>query len=332
MEECKGNIAVLFTDSISCDNKAAFSSRYWSRVHSTFSKKALEHGLRLFFAPYYEYKDGKLKRSWTYKNKKWIKVKEQEIDMIYSRFARTMFMDNKENQKAIAFKYKMAEKVTVLNHPLIDKFCWDKRIISDLFPEYTPKTFLINTTRGLRAVLPAIKSEKIVLKPRYGTLGENVIITDRNNLPEAIGKNTLVQEFIDTSAGIKDIVKGYHDLRLIIANGKIDHSHIRIPKKGLLAANVALGGKKIFIENSQIPKKAVQIAKKIDRLFKSCRPRLYSVDFLIDKNQKPYIVECNSQPMIDKYAFGKYAHLDFYDRILEVMRKGIKIKVLETLN
>jgi len=242
-----------------------------------------------------------------------------------------MFMDNKENSKAINFKYNMAEKTTILNHPLIDKFCWDKRIVSDFFPEYTPKTFLVSSLRGLKSIIPAIKSEKIVLKPRYGTLGQNVIITNKNNLPAIIERNTIVQEFIDTSKGIKGLTQGYHDLRIIIMNGKIDHAHIRIPKKGLLTANVALGGKKIFIKNEQIPKKAVQIAKKIDKLFKIYNPRIYSVDFLIDENQTPYIVECNSQPMIDKYAFGKYANLSFYDRILEVMKKSIKIKVIETV-
>jgi len=331
MEVTNGNIAVLFTDSISCDSSTAFTSRYWSRVHSIFSKKALDYGLRLFFAPYNEFKDSRLRSSWTYKNSRWVKAFNQEIDLVYSRFAKTMFMDNKENQKAISFKYKMAEKVAVLNHPLIDKFCWDKRLVSELFPEYTPKTFIVNTLKGLKAVLPAVQSERIVLKPRYGTLGQDVIITDKNNLPEEIKKNTIVQEFIDTSNGIKELTKSYHDLRIIIINGKIDHAHIRIPKKGLLTANVALGGKKVFIKNEQIPKKAAQMARKIDRLFKGYRPRIYSVDFLIDKNQKPHIVECNSQPMIDKYAFGKYADLTFYDRMFAVIRKEIKIKVLETV-
>ena len=331
LEQCSKNIAVLFTDSISCDTKNAFSGRYWSRVHSIFSKKAEEHGLRLFFAPYNEFRDGKLDRAWIYKKNRWVKVHNQEVGLVYSRFAKTMFLGNKENPKAVSFKYRMIEKVTLLNHPLIDRFCWDKRIVSEMFPELTPKTFLINTLRGLKAVLPELKSKKIVLKPRFGTMGQNVIITDKDNLPETIEENTIVQEFIDTSEGIKGLTKGYHDLRLIIADGRIDHAHIRVPKKGLLTANVALGGKKVFIKNEQIPKKAASIARKIDRLFRDYRPRVYSIDFLMDKNQKPYIVECNSQPMIDKYAFGKYADLSFYDRLFEVMKRSIKIKILETL-
>jgi glutathione synthase/RimK-type ligase-like ATP-grasp enzyme len=215
----------------------------------------------------------------------------------------------------------------LINNPLLDEFCWDKRIIAEIFPEYTPKTFLVNTKKGLKLVLPEIRSKKVVIKPRYGTLGKGVIITSKENLPETIEKNTIVQEFVDTSDGIKGVTEGMHDMRLVMINGKIDHAHVRIPKKGSLTANIALGGKKVFIANRQIPIKAKKIAKKVDKLFKGFYPRVFSVDFLFDTKGKPYIVECNSQPMIDKYAFGKYAMLTFYDRFIESVKSGIRVKI-----
>ena len=98
-----------------------------------------------------------------------------------------MFMDNKRNRKAIEFKYRMAEQVDILNHPIIDEFCWDKRIISDMFPECTPKTFLVNTLNGLKTVLPAIRSNKIVIKPRYGTLGKEVLCLGKRCFPTDVG-------------------------------------------------------------------------------------------------------------------------------------------------
>jgi len=330
-DEYKASIAVLFTDSAKRDYKGPFKERYWSRVFSVFVRKANEHGLNVFFANHKEFKDGFLKTAWLRKNNRWIKVQNQEIDLVYSKFARTMFLDNKENKRAINFKYKMNEYVKIINHPVIDKFCWDKQIIHEFFPELTPKTFVVNTLNGLKTVLPEIESERIVLKPRYGTLGEEVIVIEKKKLPRKLSKNTIVQEFIDTSKGIKGVTTGYHDLRLIIANGKIDHAHIRIPKKGLLTSNVALGGKKIFIKNHNIPKNVLRIARKVDKLFKDFKPRLYSIDFLVNEKGKAYIVECNSQPMIDKYAFGKYVDLKFYDRLFEVMKTGIKIKVIETI-
>ncbi len=48
---------------------------------------------------------------------------------------------------------------------------------------------------------------------------------------------------------------------------------------------------------------------------------------MFDSRGKPFVVECNSQPMIDKYAFGKYVDLSFYHRLLGAIKSGVKIKV-----
>lgn len=331
IDNTKVSICVLFTDSARTDRCNPFNKKNTSRVYTILSKKAEQHGLNLFIAYHEEYKDGKLKSCW-YRNKdKWKLVKDQDIDIVYSRFAGSIYKDNKRNHHKLNFKYKMAEQVTLINNPIIDEFCWDKKIVSEIFHEYTPNTFLVNTINGLKTILPELKSDKIVIKPRYGTLGHDVIITEKDKLPEKIERNTLVQEFIDTSKGIDGVIKGYHDLRVIIINGKVDHAHIRTPKKGFLAANVALGGKKIFIKNEHIPKKALFIAKKVDRLFKHIKPRMYSIDFLIDNKGRAYIVECNSQPMIDKYAFGKYADLNFYDRLFDCIKSSAKIRIINTI-
>ena len=305
---------------------APFYNLDFRKAYAIFSRRAEKQGIQVYFANYKRFKKGKLTVSWNFHHGRWSKVRNQKIDIVYSRFARSLFARNKENKKAIKFKFDIADEINVINHPLIDKFCWDKKIISDILPEDTPKTFLVNTDSGARKVVGSIKTKKVVVKPRYGTLGKGVIITDKQWLPE-IKKNTLIQEFIDTSNGIKNVVKGYHDLRVVIINGKIDHAHVRTPKKGLLVANVALGGKKMFIKKEQIPSKIISIVNKIDLMFEKYYPRIYSVDFLIDKSGKPFIVECNSQPMIDKYAFGKYADVSFYDRMCEAMKK-IELKVV----
>ena len=327
----KGNIAVLYTKVAKCNTEKIQEKRQWKVVNSIFSKIARKHGLRLFFAYHKEYKNGKLKRAWYHNKHKWIKVKNQEIDLVYSRFARSMFKKNKIHKRAIDFKLKMADEVSIINHPAIDEFCWDKKIVPEILPKHTPKTYLVNTLHGLKLILPNLKTKKIVIKPRYGTLGKDVIITDKDNLPKTIKKNTIIQEFIDTSKGIDGVTNGMHDMRVFMANGHVDHAFVRIPKKGLLTANVALGGKKVFIDKKEIPKRAIRVAKKVDKLFKDFYPRVYSVDFLFNKKGKPYIVECNSQPMIDKYAFGKYADLSFFDRLCKIMEQGIKVKVLETI-
>ncbi|MEE9525494.1 MAG: hypothetical protein V3V78_02700, partial [Candidatus Woesearchaeota archaeon] len=96
-------------------------------------------------------------------------------------------------------------------------------------------------------------------------------------------------------------------------------------------ANVALGGSKKFVDKKLVPRKARIIARKVDKMFKGMYPRLFSVDLMFDPKGKPYIVECNSQPMIDKYAFGKYANPSFYDRLLETIKVSIPIKIVRRI-
>ncbi len=326
----KPAVAILFTSTAKAKGTKPFKTRNSGRVWTIFSRKARKYGLNVFLAHHREYKDGKLVKCWHKENKKWKIVKDQPIDIIYSRFAGSIYRQNKVNKKALKFKLDMAKNVTMINHPILDDFCWDKRVVSETFPQYTPKTFVVNTLHGLKIVLSKIKTKKIILKPRYGTLGKKVLVVDREKLPKKIEKNTLVQEFIDTSKGIKGITKGVHDMRVIMINGKIDHIHVRTPKDGLLKANVALGGSKKFVDKKKVPRKAKIISKKVDKLFKGLYPRVFSVDFLFNEKGMPYIVECNSQPMIDKYAFGKYADPSFYDRLLETIRISIPVKVVES--
>ncbi len=332
-DNSNGKIGILFNKAATWENEFPLKSKDSLRVYSVFAKRAKKHGLDVFLANYMNYKKGGiLRQAWLYENGKWAKTANQEIDLVYSRFNRAMFHSHRKVSGVEKLKYIMCKEVKMINHPSLEEFCWDKHMVSELFPEYTPKTFLVNTAKGLQTVLPEIKSEKIVLKPRYGTLGKGVIVTDKRNIPKDIRKNTIVQECIDTSNGIKGVLENKrHDLRIIIINGKIDHAHIRVPKKGMLVANMALGGKKIFIPNEQIPKRVVSIVKGVDRMFRNYFPRIYSIDFLVDGNQNPFIVECNSQPMINRYAFGAYKKPEFFDRMLEAMKQSIRLKVVETV-
>jgi glutathione synthase/RimK-type ligase-like ATP-grasp enzyme len=324
-----GNVGVLFTTSARWrkGRSKPFNDSKLNNSYALLAKKGKQHGINIILAHYREFSNSILKKAWIY-DLGWKKIPNIEIDFVYSRFNRAVFSDHKKYMRAEAVKYRILENdIGMINHPDLEEFCWDKSMVHELFPEFTPRTFLVNSRRGLNVVLPAIKSEKVVIKPRYGTLGGKVLIIDKKNIPKEISKNTIVQEFIDTSNGIKGLVKSYHDLRVVIINGKIDHAHIRVPKKGLLTANMAKGGKKIFISNGQIPKKVRKIARKVDRLLRRYKPRVYSIDFLFDEKQNPHIVECNSSPVIQRYAFGKYRMPEFYDRLLAAIKSGIKVRV-----
>lgn len=320
------NIGVLFTKSADWKGTVPFKKRKIRKAYAAFARRGFRQGMNVFFAQYKSYSNGILKRAW-YWNGNWQRIRNQEIDFVYNRFNRAVFKNHKKISAVENLKYRIADEIGMLNHPMLEEFCWDKVLVSEIFQQHTPKTFLVNSIKGLNAVLPEIKSRKIVLKPRFGTLGSEVMIIKKNELPETIEKNTLVQEFINTSHGIKGLTKGMHDLRLIMINGKLNHAYIRIPERGMLVANMARGGKKIFVPNRTVPHSALKIAKGIDRLFRRFNPRLFSVDFLFDKNQKPYIVECNSSPTLHRYGYGKYKRTEFFDDIFAAIKSRIKMKV-----
>ena len=160
-----------------------------------------------------------------------------------------------------------------------------------------PKTFLINNHYELQNSLKNIKTEKIVLKPRYGAYGKGVIIIDKKDLRNGIKKDTVLQEFIDSSKGIDELkIKGYHDLRCIIIDGKIDHCYLRMPKKECLLGNMRYGAKKIRIDNDDLPNIIREKISFIDKKMKVFDNRVYSADFLVDQNRKPWLIELNSKP------------------------------------
>ena len=321
-----GNVAILFTNTAFTHQDKPFDRFSTSKNHISFTKIANSLGLRILFADHKQYSKGMLKESWHY-DKGWKIISNQEIDIVYSRFAASMYPKNKKSKLAERFKYNMADEVPVLNHPLLDEFCWDKSIISDLFPQYTPESHLVNTKCGLKRILATMDCEKYILKPRYGTLGKDIFIFDKGELPEKVEMNTLVQEFIDTSKGIKGITNKVHDLRIIVINGKIDHAFVRTPKNGMLTANVSLGAKKEFVNKKKLPQSVRKIVREVDSFMEHFTPRMYSIDFMFDPKQKPYICECNSQPMINKYAYGKYADPEFYVRICKLLKSSIRLKI-----
>ena len=163
----------------------------------------------------------------------------------------------------------------------------------------SPKTFLVKNEKDLEKAKKEIKTDKIILKPRFGHGGVGIKIIKKNQFPK-IKTEYVAQEFIDASKGIPKLkIKGIHDLRCVTINGKIAYTYVRVPGHGLLA-NLHQGGKVI---NVNAPKRVQIIVKKIDSFMKKFGKRVYSADFFFSKGRY-YLVELNSKPGFD--ACGKY--------------------------
>lgn len=188
-------------------------------------------------------------------------------------------------------------KDTTFNFPELDHICHDKMTTYALLGEYMPKSLAINATNW-QDVLSQLRTDTITLKPIEGESGKGIHFVERASFDGSLfefSEPYLAQEFIDTSAGIPGITPGHHDLRVLVFNGVATLAVVRVPAPGNLLANIAQGATVSPIDIESVPQAVLKIVNDVDAYLKRFTPRIYSIDFLIDKN-RPYIVELNSRP------------------------------------
>ena len=297
--------SVFIQTRVSFDRNKPFFEDRRNESFAGLIEQARKNDLNVFLSGINLYNKNKenVNIGWIFENEKWFKVKNQKFDLIFYRG---------KNKEALKFaKYIKKLNYPLLNHYRLENICNDKILTNIIFPNLTPKTFLINNHYDLQRSLKLIKTDKVVLKPRYGAYGKGVIIINKKDLKNGIKKDTVLQEFIDSSNGIKELrLKSYHDLRCMIIDGKIDHCYVRLPRRNSLLANARLGAKKFYINNEDLPSYILQKIKFIDSKMKLFGTRIYSADFLVDENKKPWLIELNSKP-------GTF----YYDNALRIRNK-----------
>ncbi|OGI25061.1 MAG: hypothetical protein A3J76_02400 [Candidatus Moranbacteria bacterium RBG_13_45_13] len=186
----------------------------------------------------------------------------------------------------------------VLDNRKFKLICWNKILMYKYLRGFSPPSYGLKSFKGMRKNLRFFReTELVVLKPASGLKGKDVHIDYPSKILQLrdidFGKGWVLQKFVDTSGGINGLVRGRHDLRIAIVNGKMVFSHIRQPRSSCRVANVAQGGsiKEIAIRKipKQILKKTKGLQQKIDADFD--RP-LYSIDFGI-QNKEPFVFEIN---------------------------------------
>jgi glutathione synthase/RimK-type ligase-like ATP-grasp enzyme len=196
-------------------------------------------------------------------------------------------------------KFPSPETKKILNTFEFKTLCNDKNSMYSLLGKFMPKSIKIKNQSELKIALASFpKNELAVLKPAKGLGGKGIVIAVPGSLAETNLENEkeyVLQQFVDTSGGIKNITQKKHDLRIIIINGEIVLAHIRQPKEGSYLANVAQGGKIEELSLEKIPAKALEVTKKIQAILdKKYHYPIYSIDFGFE-NEKPFVFELNDQ-------------------------------------
>jgi len=175
---------------------------------------------------------------------------------------------------------------------------WDKWSAYEILKRYMPKTFILDAGK-LPETLEKIKGDNVVIKPVGGLGGKGIFIGSKKDATAFVLKPAgkyIVQEYIETGAGIPGITTGPHDLRVVVLNKKIVWSHYRTPPAGSLKANVATGGSLNEVSIKMIPENIAEISEKIaEEFYEKYDNPLFSVDFGVDREGTPYIFEINDQ-------------------------------------
>jgi len=184
-------------------------------------------------------------------------------------------------------------------HNPIKEFCKNKTRIESIFPEYTFQSQICHSYQEIVANFDKIPSETKVLKPCFGSAAVGIIMT--SSLPKKQELEWeypyLIQEFIDTSSGFEGI-PGIHDFRVIILNGKITGSFLRVAPKWVMTANVATWAE-IIDFHGKVPKKIQKVIDSVESYTsRHYSDRYYSIDTCIWINEEVKIFELNSNPML----------------------------------
>ncbi|WP_449405403.1 ATP-grasp domain-containing protein [Methanococcus aeolicus] len=190
-----------------------------------------------------------------------------------------------------ALKYlETIPNIKIINNSDSIETCQNKYLTYLKLKEVMPKSFLTyaNDFKNVENELKANNFNfPVVVKPIYGGYGNGVLkvnnLGELNNIFELLknnGNELFVQELLDFK----------HDIRAFVINNKIICAMERIPSNNDWRANYSRGAKiKEFKLNKDTEKLILNSVKKIGA-------NIVGVDVLIDKNNKPYILEMNITP------------------------------------
>ncbi len=307
-------IAVLLsddTDYFRIDAKSPFRRKVLNEAYSRFAEIGKENKVNVIFTKFNYLSKGVVKEYWCFE-KKWKKEKEKiKPDYFFDKFE----FGKTEN----LLKKKLSKNKKIINDFGLESFCKDKWIQAKKFYKIAPKTFLVKNKKDFLKYSKKISSEKIILKPRFGLGGQGIIVLDKKaKLKKKIVGDYVLQELIDTSQGIPSTkIKGIHDLRCVILNGKIEYAYVRQPKKGVLA-NLHQGGKARMVTP---PIEIRRLVRKIDLFVKKFGNRLYSADFFYG-NKQFYLIELNSKPGFD--FCGRFGYKEIENLFFKEFFKTLK--------
>lgn len=301
-------------------SNSPFSNKSSQESYECFYSLAEQHDIQLYRASiqWYDYDKHIFKYAWTFKNTTgWEKVYNITPDLIYDKTRAEM--ETYYKKELIAKHYRF------INSLRFTQMLDDKLITSMIFHKWSKKSWIVNNPEKLKKVLPKIRSRRIVIKPISESGGKDIkIFTKEEALEKIIFSNDyIIQEFIDSSSGVPGVSESMHDLRIVFVNDKISYAYIREPAEGNYLANLSQGGSLSIVPTKNIPPSLQPIIRCANSVFETFNPRIYSIDVMFDKNERPWIVELNSMPGLFYTPTEKPFMMNLYEELIVMFEKKL---------
>ena len=206
----------------------------------------------------------------------------------------------------------------ITNTPAFRTFCASKFAAYEYLRDFFPKTILITCEKDFYDALKKLSGKFIVFKPNTGTNGRGVKVLKKdeaalNDEMRAIitePNSALLQEFVDTSCGIKGVCAAHHDLRLATVNNVIALTHVRTPELGNLIANYAQGATIHELATKDVSKKVLAFYKKVHTKITALFPNsMYTMDIGIGADGAPLLFEINGTTA---FPWPEFESKDFF--------------------
>lgn len=278
------NIGVIWGDAVS-EGEKPFGKDYQNRDYQSYSEIAERKGLELFYGHYSWYENGELKKAFRWTGSEWEMVSDISLDGAFDKFP--------FNEETEQVKKTLNSNLPVVNDFELEKFCKDKLRSAEEFPELFPDT-------ASEEFLDDMIEEhgKVVVKPRFGHGGEDVHIVESSEGLELRDEvEYIVQKFVEASEVPLPGVEGkQHDLRIVFVDNKPVYTYVRTPQDEEEVSNVAEDGSITYIDLEDVPEEVMDAANEVSERLEGYRPCLFSVDFIVSEEGRPYVLELNSKP------------------------------------
>ena len=249
---------MIIKESLNRGIECFYNDPNWVYADINRKNKIKSHIFRLFLKD-----NGTL----TYDIKNKINVDLENFNAIFIR------QDPPYDMKYISNTYLLEKlkKPMVINNPSELRNFPEKHIMMN-FPDLTPSTIISSDVEVLIKFIE--KNNEVILKPAYGNGGLGIVKVDasKKNIKNFLSKyiNQFSNNPIIAQRFLKNYIKG--DKRVILINGTVKGSVLRVPKKNSIKSNFHAGGSAV---KTSLNKKEKLICQKIKNFL--IKKRLYFV-------------------------------------------------------